>query len=158
MRYFLPFFVLALAFELSAHDSWHGFCIVERDNMRICSAIYPRSSDYTSICNSFAREERANYWSAQFFSTIDFLRASLPDYCDQVRDGSNSGFYACQTESYCPADPAPVIKHLASKVYASDTAKSLSACFQKEESRYELELKKQSLNGCFTRIVTERLE
>lgn len=158
MRYFLALFVLVCAFKASAHDSWYGFCIVERDNMRICSAHYPRSSDYTSICNAFAREERANYWSAQFFSTLDFLRSQLPDYCDQVRDGSNSGFYACQTETYCPADPTRVIKHLASKVYASDPAKSVSACFQKEESRYEAELKKQSLNGCFIRIVTEKLE
>jgi hypothetical protein len=158
MRYLLALSVLALALQVKAHDTWHGFCIVERDGARICSAYYPRSSDYASICNAFAHEERVGYWSAQFFSSLDFLRLSLPDYCDQVRDGSGSGFYACQTESYCPADSMPVKKHLASKVYALNDEKSLSACFQKEERRYELELKKQSLNGCFLRIVTERLE
>ena len=91
------------------------------------------------------------------FLDLEFLHASLPDYCDEVRDGSNSGFYACQTESYCPTDSSPIKKHLASKVYALDDNKAVSACFQKEESRYELELKRQSNNRCFMRIVTERL-
>jgi len=160
MRYFLLLLVVAFSFALGAENksSWHGFCIVERDNVRICSAPYPRSSDYNSICNAFAKEEGAGSWTAQFFSTLEFLRSSVPNYCDQVRDGSNNGFYACQTESFCLSEAAPVIKHLASKVYASDENKALHACFQKEESRYELELKKQSLNGCFMRIVTERIE
>lgn len=160
MRYFVLFGILVFSCSLFAENksSWHGFCIVKRDELRICSASYPRSSDYTQICNAFAQEEKAGYWSAQFFSSIEFLRSSIPEYCDVVRDNSTNNFYACQTESLCLSDSARVIKHLASKVYASDENKALSACFQKEESRYEAELKKQSLNGCFMRIVAERLE
>jgi hypothetical protein len=159
MRHLLVFFILLNTLELSASDNgWHGFCIIERDDARICSPHRPRTRDFSNYCDSFAREEQAYAWRAQFFNSLDFLQSSIPDYCDQVRDGGNGQFFACLSESLCLEQEQPLRRHLASKVYAQDQSRALNACFDKEESRYERELKSQSQQGCFTRIVVEAIE
>lgn len=155
MRNIVIFSLLAISWSLAAEGDWHGFCIVEVDQMRICSAHYPRTRDFANICNTFAVAERAPTWTAQFFNSLEFLRSSIPDYCDIVRDGGSSGFFACLSESYCPNTETPQRRHLASRVYAENETEAVAACFAKEENRYVRELREQSSRGCYTRIVVE---
>lgn len=155
MRYAFIILLVLTTLGLSANAEWHGFCVVERDNLRICSAYYPRTNDFSTICNTFALEEQAYAWRAQFFSNLDLLRMSIPDHCDEVRDNSENTFFACLAESYCSNDPEPARRHLASRVYAQNDQKAIADCFKKEESRYERELKEQSKKACFMRISVE---
>jgi hypothetical protein len=155
MRRIIIFLVLSISFTLKAHDQWHGFCVVERDHIRICSSSFLESHDYYQICNAFAQQEQAYAWKAQFFSDLDFLRSSIPNDCDEVRDNSEHKFFACMAESYCPSESGLTRHNLASRVYAANDQEASGACFLKEESRYMRHLKEQSLKGCYVRISAE---
>jgi len=156
MRFFPLFVLLTCCMQLMA-ESWFGFCIIEANNKSICSEAQARRGDFSPICDSFAREEGASSWRARFSTDLSDLQHSMADYCDVVRDGGQGSLYACQLEALCPGNEQSNIKHLASRVYARQEQDAISACLEKEDWRYQQELRQHSVDGCFVRVIVEAM-
>ncbi len=152
--------VLIFAFlfcSAAANAQWYGFCIVDQNHTRVCTAPHPREGDFSPICNAFARQEGADYWRAQFFSSLDYLRSSVADYCDMVRGDDAGAMYACQVATWCPGDAQHTATHLGSRVYAASEQQAKEYCFEKEEGLYMRNFVNQSRNDCFARVAVEKL-
>ena len=147
--------VLAL-FSLSLHaDSWFGFCIAQHGSANVCSQPQPRTTDFSKVCDAFARQEGSTWWKAQFSTDLDSLTISMADYCDEVRGSVSGGSYACQVSTWCPAQATPTLKQLASRVFATNDEQAVDYCYTKEQWRIEREFKAQSKAGCFTKVTVE---
>lgn len=156
MRWTAAFVLVSCSLQLHA-ESWYGFCIVEHEQQRICTEPQPRQGDFSPVCDYFAEQEGASRWRARFSNNLDYLRSSMPDYCDQIRGEQPGSMFACQIATLCPGSQSESLEHLASRVYARSNEEAIESCLNKESWTYTRKLQENSSNGCFVRVAVEPL-
>ena len=150
------FAMFASTLALAETETWYGYCLVEKSDTRICTTPELKTDDFKAKCKAFAEDLGVLSYAMKYGTDLSDLEATLSENCDEVRGPDHGAIFACKYAVLCPHSQ-PHVKHLASRVYATDKKNALNRCSAQNTTTIHTELKKQSLHDCYLKLVVEKM-
>ncbi len=142
--------------SVSLAETWYSYCSASKNDTRICTTPEIKHDDFKLKCMSFAEDMGAHTYMIKSSTDLAALEASISDNCDEVRGSEHGHLFACQYAVLCPKNQ-PQIRHFASRVYAMDAQRAIDRCASQNATKIRQELKRQSMAGCYLKLVAEKM-
>ena len=148
--------LLASSVFASPAEKWYTFCLAEAANTRYCTTPTEKTGASKEKCVYFAETKQAQKWIMYSSTELADLETTLHEQCDEIVPGPMVDMYSCGLAVLCPKSNTPKVSNFSKKVVADTHKTALDRCMIRNEDKIKEQLKLQSANGCFMKLVTAK--
>lgn len=156
MRHLLLVLSLFFSGSLLANETWYGYCIAEKNEVRYCLSPIEKTDSMKARCLAFAQDVGANGYEIQYGTDLDVLTAEMPDHCDEVKGPDVGDIYSCKYSKLCK-NGAHHVSPLENRVFAKSKVLAIDRCFANNSAKLTQKLKELSAADCFLKVVVEKI-